>query len=466
MLYRGLGRKTNGKQTLSRGPVELVRAPCPLSARPAAGPVAGAEELGRPSSELETSAGRVSLAPPVTSCWTGCRWRNRAEARAPGSFRFLNLSLPQTRHTMASLPSGQDAALAALSTTLFPSSPDPDADTEESLATKRRDSAPLSIRSDYTSATGGGNSVYADATGSAYGSQATIQREDSFADANSEAASHGDLASVAVGSGDEGGVEVLAAEEEEKQHDITPKPSTFLPSTTTPRPDSQTPPQSTFLPALVANPIDTPLATSNSTSTKAASFENEKSVPLAAGGGAGGSTPDETVLEDPELAHLNEQQRKIVAEQVYVFLVCSAGAQLILAQTRRQAPSCQVQGALPLQHQLRGLPQLYRDPRSYRVGRGSADDDGGVWIVRPSRVDRERELTHRRSQPHYRVHGLRDGAVKRRRDSRGSFTPRGRQVQPVQDRQPGCPLPRLHRNCHVCSHVRLYGRSSFADLEA
>lgn len=245
---------------------------------------------------------------------------------------------------------GQDADLAALSTQLpLPSitTSGRDTDPEETLAphestitqrTSRRESIPVSFTSDTT---GRSSSVYESAQSSNYsGSQATITRSETGLDSLNFVEARENVGESNAGSeAGHGGHQEVAHQEE--------LGGTHAGSGVTPRPTQQGFPLPEKEEVLLEKSQEPPLVLGTSTSVDAASplggrgvsaeksfisekdgSEGEKEAevsPLKKNkkkekeARSGNNTPAEVVdLEDPELSHLTDEQRRVILEQMYV----------------------------------------------------------------------------------------------------------------------------------------------------
>ncbi|KAL8277932.1 hypothetical protein RQP46_009751 [Phenoliferia psychrophenolica] len=238
---------------------------------------------------------------------------------------------------MSHLPS-QDSELAGLSNhpigaaaTSFEGD-NAQEDLDLSLATRerhRRESIPESFTSEFTSGTGS-QSIYADAAESAAGrSQTTIQTigrseldhgDGSFTDARETLSRAGDSGSVFHSDSDSvlappAAIPAAAA----PRDDITPTntlrgPPAALAADATPRAQ-----QSTF-----TNSLSPPIAQTTSLGSSKDDSETrylpEKPSSKEGGDPSGKSSPTQHAVdfEDPELSHLTAEQRRVVAEQIFI----------------------------------------------------------------------------------------------------------------------------------------------------
>lgn len=239
---------------------------------------------------------------------------------------------------MAHLPShGTDPDLAALSQRGSAPAAAEDSDAQEhidlSLASRdrlRRESIPESFTSEQTT----GTSLYADAesAASAGGSQTTIQRSEtdhSWTDAHETLSRAGDSGSDLAHQGiapAESAMTLNTIPAASPLSDVTPTgtlrgPPANLDATPRAR-------QSNF--SSLVPPMAPTVSLGSSKDASINDLSEKPSMLASKEGGtpSGNSTPDSQAInfENPELAHLTDEQRRIVAEQVCVLAVELRGA--------------------------------------------------------------------------------------------------------------------------------------------
>lgn len=242
-------------------------------------------------------------------------------------------------------PSVTDPALAALSTQLPLASSAGlhlDAQDEEELAlgtpVERRESLTDSFVSNYTSGTDG-QSLHSARSQATIMLQQSDAGHDSFADAQESFPRSGDSTSV--------------LDHDAVHEAVQPAPPSPIAIATSPSApiDNNTP--RAIQPTTFSN-LDTTPSLARYPSNDSGHEKKEETFPplgsVAARQGRGGEKdsgceipPDTISLEAPELAHLTEEQRRIVAEQVCVLLFCwhrVEGGVWVRASAGRKLTSC------------------------------------------------------------------------------------------------------------------------------